>query len=52
MFQYDGKTTDALACAKEVVEFGKSSGTLFYKDDFSGITNVGTNVEAFEHRTD
>ena len=52
MYQYAGKTTDALACAKEVVEFGKSSGTLFYKDDFSGITNVGTNVEAFEQRTD
>ncbi len=52
VYQYAGKMPEALACAEEVIEFGKSSGKLFYKDDFSGITNVGVNIEAFEQRTD
>ena len=52
VYQYAGKMTEALVCAEEVLDFGKSSGKLFYKDDFSGIANVGTNVEAFEQRSD
>ncbi len=52
VYQYAGKMTEALVCAEEVLDFGKSFGKLFYKDDFSGIANVGTNVEAFEQRSD
>ena len=52
VYQYAGKNTEALACAEDVIKFGKESGQLFYKDDFSGIINDGTSVEAFEQRTD
>ena len=53
VYQYAGKNEDAFRCASEVVEYGKKSGTLFYQDDFAGVTvNNGTSIADFDQKSD
>ena len=53
VYQYAGKDKEAYDCAKAVVEFGKATGSLFYKDDFTGMTvTTGFEIEDFDRKTD